>query len=150
MRSVPQHGLPEREGPFFLGGTISLAEVVTAPFMLRILDTLPELRGLDVLALCDKWGCRRLGVWVKAIASRPKGAAQFQVDREYVVKMARKMWVCWESADGGPGHEIHPDLQPISSGSGPGATAPPVAGAQSGAGASGVSASGSGPQPAAS
>ena len=87
-RCITQYGAPEKEGPYFLGASISLAESVTAPYMLRIMDALPALRSVDVPSLCAKWGCKRLSSWVAAVAQRPPALVQFVVDKEYVVKVS--------------------------------------------------------------
>jgi glutathione S-transferase len=64
-----QHG--DARGDFFLGAQYSLAEALTAPFVVRMLANLPHHRGIDVLHICDKMEMPRLKRWLLAVQARP-------------------------------------------------------------------------------
>lgn len=63
------------DGDFVLGQRYSLAEVMTAPFVVRMLASLRGHRGVDVLALADELCLPRLGRWLQAVQHRPSTTA---------------------------------------------------------------------------
>jgi glutathione S-transferase len=58
------------DGAFFLGADFSLAECMTAPFVVRGVVMLKELRGVDVIADALTMKLDRLADWMEAVASR--------------------------------------------------------------------------------
>lgn len=58
-------------GDFLLGADFSVAECMTAPFVVRSIGWLKEIRGVDVVKLCEDLGHARLTRWMKAVLSRP-------------------------------------------------------------------------------
>mmetsp|Transcript_26646 Transcript_26646/g.44643 ORF Transcript_26646/g.44643 Transcript_26646/m.44643 type:complete len:120 (+) Transcript_26646:573-932(+) len=59
------------DGPFVLGGKFSMAEVMTGPFIVRRLATVPAIAGFDMREHCKKEGLLRLLQWMDAVTSRP-------------------------------------------------------------------------------
>ena len=67
--TLNQHG--DSSGDYFLGEQFSLAEAMTAPFVVRMLANLPHHRGLGLLEICDKMELPRLKSWLLAVQARP-------------------------------------------------------------------------------
>jgi len=68
-------GPASNQGPFFLGQQYSLAECLTAPFVVRILAQLQHNRGVDILSACDQLGYPELRVWMEATRDRSSTVA---------------------------------------------------------------------------
>lgn len=64
------HGSQEG-GDYFLGGTYSMAETATTPFVKRAVVVLPQVRDYDVMAAIKEKGLDRLESWVKSSLARP-------------------------------------------------------------------------------
>jgi hypothetical protein len=47
------------------------AEVLATPFVARMVEVLPEWRGMDVLAECDARKLPRVAGWMRACLGRP-------------------------------------------------------------------------------
>lgn len=68
------HG--SEEGPFVAGDRFSLAEMATAPFVLRFLVILPGLRPeFSPFEMLQSRGLDRLSTWMDAVRSRPSCTA---------------------------------------------------------------------------
>mmetsp|Transcript_17488 Transcript_17488/g.38102 ORF Transcript_17488/g.38102 Transcript_17488/m.38102 type:complete len:122 (-) Transcript_17488:364-729(-) len=77
-------------GGFFLGEDLSMAEVLTAPFILRRMATLPAIAGLDLREHCQKEGLSRLLQWMDAVAARPS-LVDTTPPQEDLVESVRRM-----------------------------------------------------------
>ena len=55
---------------YFLGDNYSLAEALTAPFVVRMLANFPVHRGVDLLEHCDMMNMPRLKRWLVAVRDR--------------------------------------------------------------------------------
>jgi glutathione S-transferase len=58
-------------GSPFLLGRFSLAEVITAPFIVRLVPCMKEFCDMSLLEECKKLGCHRLHDWIEAVNGRP-------------------------------------------------------------------------------
>ena len=66
----PTTGADDSESPF-LCDDFSLAEVVAAPWVDRMLSMLPHWRALELLPFMQQCGLDRSVRWMKAVAARP-------------------------------------------------------------------------------
>eukprot|EP01097_Dermamoeba_algensis_P001100 TRINITY_DN1412_c0_g1_i1.p2 TRINITY_DN1412_c0_g1~~TRINITY_DN1412_c0_g1_i1.p2 ORF type:complete len:234 (-),score=64.36 TRINITY_DN1412_c0_g1_i1:77-751(-) len=78
---VEQLKLYEEKGPFFLGAQLSLAEILTVPFLYRFSFTLPHYRQYDLFE-ADPSG--RLRKWFDASIDRP-GFKDTSATKEYYI-----------------------------------------------------------------
>lgn len=71
-RTLKIHGeQADDTGPFLLGNQYTLAETLTAPFVVRMIPIFKHHRGVDVLGLCDRMGASSLRRWMEAVCERP-------------------------------------------------------------------------------
>jgi glutathione S-transferase len=78
LRQVPRAG---EGGPFLLGKAFSLAEVATAPFVMRFAKVLPGLRpSIQPNELMAQEGLTRLSEWLDAVCARPSCTATIPDD----------------------------------------------------------------------
>jgi glutathione S-transferase len=63
------HGC-EDGGPFFIGYNFTLAECLTAPFVVRMLANLPFHRSIDIFEDCRSLNLMKLFVWLEAVRDR--------------------------------------------------------------------------------
>ena len=61
---LKRHG-SEDGGSYFLGSTYSAAEILTTPWLVRSISSLPSVRDIDVLAIAQEKGLDRFARWVK-------------------------------------------------------------------------------------
>jgi glutathione S-transferase len=57
-------------GPFLLGNDFTFAEVMTGPFIQRLLPVAAHFCKVNIFAECEAAGCFRLLAWMKAVLSR--------------------------------------------------------------------------------
>lgn len=74
-RCLDLHGMCGQGGDYLLGDFFSLAEVMTAPFVVRMLASFEANRGVDVLALTGEMQLPKLGKWLRAVRDRPSTVA---------------------------------------------------------------------------
>lgn len=55
---------------YFFGNSFTLAEAMTAPFVVRMLVTLKEHRGVDLMHCCAQMSLFRLSQWISAVSKR--------------------------------------------------------------------------------
>lgn len=67
--SLKMHGETE-SGPYFFGKQYSLAETLTAPFVLRMNILFKHHRGVDLLDCCEQIGALKTKRWMEAIQQR--------------------------------------------------------------------------------
>ena len=65
----------EEGGNFLLGARYTLAEALTAPFVIRMCANFPHHRGVDVLESCERAGCGRTARGMRAVMARPSSIA---------------------------------------------------------------------------
>lgn len=70
-RALTMHRTANCTGPFVLGERFSLAETLTAPFVVRQLLNFKHHRGVDVLLLADMLGATAARGWMEAVCARP-------------------------------------------------------------------------------
>lgn len=78
-------------GPF-LCDDFSLAEVVAAPWVERMLEMLPHWRGLDLPLLLQQNGLERTRKWMLAIAARPS-VTESSAGVEEMARASRRYFV---------------------------------------------------------
>lgn len=61
----------EEGGSFLFGGNYTLAEALTAPFVIRQVANFPVHRGVDVIESAERAGFDRCARWMKAVLERP-------------------------------------------------------------------------------
>jgi glutathione S-transferase len=61
----------EQGGSFLFGGSYTLAESLTAPFVIRMCANFPHHRGVDVIESCERAGFTRAAHWMQAVLERP-------------------------------------------------------------------------------
>jgi len=71
QRAFQLHGEQTTSGPYFFGEQYSLAETLTAPFVVRMIPIFKHHRGVDVLCLCEALGASELKRWMQAVCERP-------------------------------------------------------------------------------
>lgn len=59
------------QNQYFLGPSYSLAEVALTPWVARMIEVLPDWRGVDVMQLAADQKLNRLISWMKACMDRP-------------------------------------------------------------------------------
>ena len=57
-------------GPFVFGTDFTFAEIMTGPFIQRLLPIASHFCNVDVLAECKTTGCTRLLAWIEATLAR--------------------------------------------------------------------------------
>jgi glutathione S-transferase len=60
----------DKHGPFMFGTDFTFAEIMTGPFIQRLLPIASHFCNVDVLAECKTAGCARLLVWIEATLAR--------------------------------------------------------------------------------
>jgi glutathione S-transferase len=80
------------DGPFLLGKDFTFAEVMTVPFIQRLLPVAAHFCQIDVLSECKTAGCTRLLAWMDAVQSRKSVLATKMADEAIVAayEAARK------------------------------------------------------------
>lgn len=78
---------------FFLGPWYSTAECLCTPYVARMVEVLPECRGLDVMAECERRGLDRVAGWMAACLERPSARQTSPTKTELVSGLAD-----WENA----------------------------------------------------
>lgn len=74
----------KNDGPFLLGKEFSFAEVMTGPFIQRLLPVAAHFCKFDVIAECRTAGCTRLIAWMEAVQSRKSVIATKMADEAIV------------------------------------------------------------------
>lgn len=77
-------------GPFLLGDTFSFAEVLTAPFVQRLLPVAISFCNINITEECQKAACSRLLQWMEAVLAR-ESVNQTKVEDEMLIDSYRKM-----------------------------------------------------------
>ena len=65
----------EEGGSFFFGGQYTLAEALTAPFVIRMSANFPVHRGVDIIENCERAGFDRCARWIQAVLARESSIA---------------------------------------------------------------------------
>lgn len=65
----------EDGGSYLFGEEYTLAEALTAPFVIRMVANFPHHRGVDVLECCERAGFHRTARWMQAVLERPSSVA---------------------------------------------------------------------------
>ena len=65
---LQQYG--SKKGPFVFGTDFTFAEIMTGPFIQRLLPIASHFCNVDVLAECKTAGCTRLLAWIEATLAR--------------------------------------------------------------------------------
>lgn len=79
-------------GPFLFGEQFSLAECISAPFLIRCCAILPSMENsVDPLKLCDELGLIRLKQWIEAVIARPSVVATCLSKEEMIKSFRAKM-----------------------------------------------------------
>lgn len=81
----------DTEAGYFLGSQFSMAEVITGPFLLRRMATLPAIGDFDLKAECKKHKLARLEQWMSAVAARPSLASTIPSKEDLVQSTQRMM-----------------------------------------------------------
>jgi len=84
-----------------LGGRFSLAEVVAAPWVERILLMLPHWRAIDACRLCESQGLLATRDWLVAVSQRPS-VVETSAGEAEMARAARRYFVTHVSP-GAPG-----------------------------------------------
>jgi glutathione S-transferase len=74
MTSADQAVKPESNSPhehYLMGPFYTTAEVLCTPYVARMVLSLPEWRGMDVLQECEGRKLVRVAGWMKACLARP-------------------------------------------------------------------------------
>ena len=85
--SLRMHGEKDEGAGYLLGDNYSLAEAMTAPFVVRMLANFPEWRGVDLLEHCEVMGLDRLKKWFQAVSMR-ESTIQTTPAHESLVQLA--------------------------------------------------------------
>eukprot|EP00600_Ochromonadales_sp_CCMP1393_P005076 CAMPEP_0174960370 /NCGR_PEP_ID=MMETSP0004_2-20121128/3668_1 /TAXON_ID=420556 /ORGANISM="Ochromonas sp., Strain CCMP1393" /LENGTH=255 /DNA_ID=CAMNT_0016208739 /DNA_START=18 /DNA_END=785 /DNA_ORIENTATION=- len=78
------------EGPFVLENKFSVAEMMTAPFLQRLIPVAKHFVGVDVLAQCQEMKADRLLKWIEATLAR-ESVSSIQVDDNQLIASYMKM-----------------------------------------------------------
>lgn len=101
-RLLCQYGADPAKTPFFLESGFCLGEVCLAPFVQRLLVTVPHWVGVDVLDMAEEEGCRRLRRWMQALAERPSTVASGG-SKEETIKNFTRLLEMMKPGGGGAG-----------------------------------------------
>eukprot|EP00879_Flechtneria_rotunda_P011732 GHRR01012253.1.p1 GENE.GHRR01012253.1~~GHRR01012253.1.p1 ORF type:complete len:264 (+),score=87.09 GHRR01012253.1:401-1192(+) len=97
MGSDEQMANPQAEGRsphehFLMGPFYSTAEVISTPFIVRMVEVLPEWRDMDVLAECERKRLVRVAGWMRACLARPSAKLSGPERRELVDGLVEWEW----------------------------------------------------------
>ncbi|KAF6251488.1 hypothetical protein COO60DRAFT_611407 [Scenedesmus sp. NREL 46B-D3] len=77
---------------FLMGPFYTTAEVLATPFVARMVQVLPEWRGMDVLAECDVRKLPRVAGWMRACLGRPSAQMTGPRKKELVDGLVEWEW----------------------------------------------------------
>lgn len=86
-----RHG-HENGGSYFLGGHFTIADVITTPFLQRVLVTIPGYRNIDVWEIIREEKLERFHRWADAVLARPSSQETKPTD-EVILSSLRKFVV---------------------------------------------------------
>lgn len=86
------HGAIDREGPYLLGPYYTMAEVSATPFVARMVQVLPEWRGMDVIDACRQRRLERAAAWMEGCLARPSAKMTDPTSDELLNGMAEWEW----------------------------------------------------------
>merc|ERR1711998_537636 len=79
-KCLRQFGEHTPAAPYFLGAQYSLAETLTAPFVVRLLPNLRQHRGIDLLSCAGKLGLQAIQPWLQSVCTRPSTVASMPAE----------------------------------------------------------------------
>jgi glutathione S-transferase len=80
----------QKSGPFVLGNCFSYAEVMTAPFIQRLVKIAASFCSIDLMEECEKAGCVDLMKWIEAVVAR-ESVESTKLDDEQLFKNCNRM-----------------------------------------------------------
>lgn len=89
--------VPQLEGAsphehYLMGPFYTTAEVLCTPYVARMVHTLPEWRGVDVLAECEGRKLGRVAGWMRACLTRPSAQLTGPDRKELVDGLVEWEW----------------------------------------------------------
>lgn len=87
---VSEGGAPHEH--YLMGPFYTTAEVLCTPFVARMVHTLPEWRGVDVLQECEDRKLHRVAGWMRACLARPSAQMTGPNRKELVNGLVEWEW----------------------------------------------------------
>lgn len=92
LASEEPQGAPDGGGHYFLGRLYTVAEVLATPYVARLVQVLPEWRGIDVLAECEAASLHRVAAWMRACLERPSAKLTTPGQQELMEGLVSSEW----------------------------------------------------------